>query len=188
MPIDAADVFPPADHLADEALSRLERHSAFPPRPLRTGDHVAWVEEFHVQRLREPRVVEPGLTGPDRVLITAKERQAVRQKIVEGGAGLGRRDRPVELGQAARMEGEPGVHQVHDAVGDGIGREAHRCGKHARPSLRKRSAVFGVEVPLAAGGLAVVHEHTELLPERPIEVFEPQLLSSRGVLGKILPR
>ena len=186
LPVDAADVFPPADHLADEPLGGLERRSALPPSPLRAGDHVARIEQLHVERLREPRVVEPGLARPDRVLIAAEERQAVREKIVEGGPGRGRRDGPVERGEAARMVGEPDIHQIDHAAGDGVGREGDRCGKHAGASLAEGPAILGVEVPLAARGLAIVHQHAKLLPQRAVEVFEPQLLAAAGVGGELV--
>ena len=110
----------------------------------------------------------------------------MRQKVVEGSAGLSRGDRPVELGQAAWMAGESGIHKIDHATGDHIGREANGRWQPARPSLRKRPAVFGVEVPLAAGGLALVHEHAKLLSQRAVEVFKPQLLASRRVLGELL--
>ena len=164
LPVDAADVLPPADHLPDETLRGLERRLPFSPGPLGAGDDVTGVEQLHVERLRDPRVVEPGLTGPDGVLVAAKRGEAVGEKVVQRRAGFEGRHRPVELGKAAWMAGEPRVHQVDDAAGDRVGGEASRRRQHARPLLRKCAAVLGVEVPLAPSGLAVVHEHAKLLP------------------------
>ena len=81
------------------------------------------------------------------------------------------------LGKAALDEGQ-------HLAGDRVGWKADGLWQRARAALGKGTAVGGVEVPGSAGRLAPLHQHVELLAERPVEVFQPQLLAARGMLGK----
>jgi hypothetical protein len=188
VPVDAAHVLAPADHLPDEALGRLERHGSRAPRPLRTGDDVARVEQLEVHRLREPGMPQPRLTRPDRVLVPTEVDEAVREEVVEGGPGVLGRDGPVELGEAARVRGEPCLDEREHLAGERIGRKPTRPRQRARPRLREGAAILGVEVPAAPGRLPVLHEHAERLAQRPVEVLQPELLAALRVRREVVTR
>jgi hypothetical protein len=93
-------------------------------------DDVARIEQRHVQRLREPRVVEPRLASPDGVLIAAEVLEALRNrptiKLLNGcgRAGMAERMQPplrragfdvLDTGNADRFDYEQTV--VRDRSG-----------------------------------------------------------------------
>ena len=129
---------------------------------------------------------EPRLARPDRILVAAEVHQPVCQKIVERRAGVGRRDRPVEVVEAARVLREPRGDELQDLLRHRVGREPARRWQLAGAGLGKRPAVLGVVVPRSPRRLAVVHQDAELLPQRTVEVLEPELLAALGVGGELV--
>ena len=186
MPVDTADILPPPDHLTDESLRRLDRHQALPPGALGAGHDIARIEELEIHRRGEARMVEPRLAGPDRILIAAKRGEPVDEEIVERLTGRFGCHRPVERLEAPRMVGEARVYQLDHGPGDRVGGEATRRGELPRPRLRKGAAVVGVEVPRPAGRLAILHQDAMLLPQRPVEPFQAELLPAARMEGKLV--
>jgi len=185
-PVDPPDILPPADDLADEPLGAGKRGAA-PPVRLGGGLHrLAGVEQFQVHRRGEPRVVEPGLAGPQGVLIGPEEKKTVFDKVPQGLAGLPRGDGPVKVPQAPRVSGKALLHQFHDLAGDRVGQEGHRCGDLARPFLREGPAVVGVVIPPAALGFLPRHQETRFAPHPAVEKLHPELLFAPGETVEIL--
>ncbi len=81
-PVDATDVFAPAEDLADETFDSGERGLARAVAGFGLGEHFAGVEEFEIEGGGEAGVVEERLLGPHGVLIGAEEREAVVEEVV----------------------------------------------------------------------------------------------------------
>ena len=126
VPVDAAHILAPANHLPDEPLGSLQGHPSLAPAPLGRGHHIARIEQFQIHAGRQPGVVEPGFTGPDGVLIAAKVGQSVDEKIMQRLAGLPRLHGPVEIGEAAGVCGKAHLHQIDHPLRGGVGEKAQR--------------------------------------------------------------
>ncbi len=187
--VDPTDVFPPADHLADESLGAGERRCpCVAPGLLDGANHVPRVEKFQVHRRGEPRVVEPGLTCPQGVLKGAEKKKPVRHEVLQGLCRLPRGDGPVEVPQAPRVVGESFLHQVDGLPRDRVGQERHRGGDLSRPALREGSPVVGIVIPSAALGPIPVHQKVRFTPHLAVEELHPQLFSAPGEAFEVFMR
>jgi hypothetical protein len=109
-------------------------------------------------------VVEPGLARPQSVFVAAEKRQAFVNEALQRLQGLGAGNWPGEAVECAGMVGKAGIHQCNDLLREGV-RLKGRSRRHQAGALwAKGFAVIGVKVPLAAAGLAVVHQDVVALP------------------------
>ena len=74
------------------------------------------------------------------------------------------------------------------ALGDFIRLEAARRDAQTRPRLAKRLAIVVIEVPLATRRLALLHQHTRVLPHLAVEELHAELFAAFRMLLKHLPR
>ena len=177
MPIDAADIFPPAENLADEPFDAGDGCAFFAPSLLSGGEDLAGVEEFQIERGAEERVVKPRFARPHGILPAAEVGETIGDKVVEGGAGVGRSDGPGEIFQFAWMVCEACGDHVEDLAGERIGRKLAGGGEEAGTVLAEGFAVVVVEVPLAACGLRSVHEDACLGAQFSVKIFEAELFA-----------
>ena len=105
VPIDPAHVLAPAQHLSNETFSSSERHGVLMERSLDTCDDGLRINQFEIKCHREPRVPQPRLTLPYRILIGAKQGPSVADEILQCRISLRRRQWPVEILQTPRMIG-----------------------------------------------------------------------------------
>ncbi len=84
------------------------------------------------------------------------------------------------------MVGEARCDQRHHLAGDGIRRKAQPGGQPR--ALRQRLAVVGIEIPLAADRLALLHEKARLPPHLPIEELHAEALAALGPAGETAAR
>ena len=79
-PVDPADEFAPADHLADEPLGAVERHPPGAPFGLDRAAHRQRIEQPGVEIGRNHRVIEERLPLQHGILIGPELRQAMLDK------------------------------------------------------------------------------------------------------------
>ena len=79
------------------------------------------------------------------------------------------------------MVREERIDQCDNRIRDGIGLEGRARCQHPGSFSPKSLPVVGVKVPLAAGGLTVVHQNIVALAQLAVKVFQPQLLASLGM-------
>ncbi len=126
--------------------------------------------------------MEEGFAGPHGVLGFAEPGEAVGDEVREFDAGLVRRERPVEAVQGARMVAEGRFDFPQHFAGEGIRRENRRRGDLAGTRLAKGAAVFPIEVPGPAFGLAFgIHQKAGFAPHLAVEKFHAELGTSFGV-------
>ena len=182
-PVDASDVFAPADDLADEALGAVERHVAGAVGGLRGGDHGAGTQQATIQRGRDERVEQYRRIGTHSVLPVPELGQPAFDEVGQRLLRLRRRDGKREALNATEMLAEPFGHESHDVLGDGVRGEIRRrrhfvLGRELLPVLR-------VEVPLFALGLGAVHKHVILAAHVAIEELHPQRAAALGPAAKL---
>ena len=187
-PVDAAHVLTPTEDLADEALHALQRRPARVVRGLGGLHHFARVQQLEVERRRQQRVVEPGLAWPHRILVAPEVRQAVRDEGFERLQRLLARHRPGEIIEPSRVHREARVDQIDDLSRHSVGLEASRRRHVTWPRRAEGLAVVGIEVPLPADRLAVLHQHAVALAQLAVEVFETERLAALGVRRELAHR
>ena len=157
-PVDAPHVLAPADHLADEALGRGDRHGPRAVRLLHRVAHLARVDHPEVQVGGDGRVGQPPLPVQHRVLVGAEAGQVVRDEGPQPRERAAARDRPPRRDPPPRA-----------AV------------------ARRGRAVLGIEVPAAAGGRVAVHQVAEPAALLAVEVLHPQAAAAlRRPGGEVL--
>lgn len=186
-PIDAADVFAPADDLADEAFGSFERNAVWIGAPglfhcFADGDGV---DEFDVEGAGESGVVEERFFGPHGILIVAKVGEAVLDEIGECRFCLSGRDWPVEGVEIAGMIRKSLVDFLENRLGDFVGRESFSFGQIFGAAFWKGSPVGGIVVPFSAFGIAVlIDQESGLLAHFAVEVFHAELFAAFGMFAK----
>ena len=93
--IDPAHELAPADHLADEAFQRVERHFALHRE--RLVDDVLRIEQADVEHGRDRRMVDGRVLGADRVFVNAKVVEALGKEALEPLHGRRACHRPTEV-------------------------------------------------------------------------------------------
>ena len=176
VPVEAADIFAPADDLADEALDAVERRAPLAIGFLRAAAQLERVEQAEIDAGREHRMEQIVLARDHRVLIGAETFYPLGEKGIGGLSGLLARDGPAELPERAEMVGEPSLDQLDDLLRYGIGFELGPFG--GGQPLLGRLAVLAVVIPRAAFGLAVLgHEQPGLAPHLAVEELHPEFLA-----------
>mmetsp|Transcript_50960 Transcript_50960/g.119506 ORF Transcript_50960/g.119506 Transcript_50960/m.119506 type:complete len:550 (-) Transcript_50960:44-1693(-) len=191
-PVDAADVFTPAQDLADEALDAGQRCQPVPVGGLGRRHHLTRAEQLQVEGRRQVRVVEPRVAGPHCVLVAAEQRQPLAHKGLQRLQGLCPRDRPGKAVQAAGVLRKAGLHQSNHFARDRVGLEADPRRHVAWARSAEGLSVVGIEVPLPAVGLGVraltLHQHPMPLALLAVEVLHAQGLPAPGVRGELSHR
>ncbi len=177
-PVEAAHVLPPAQDLPHEALRGVERRAAGAPLRLGRLADLARQEQAAIHRGGEQRVEQRGLPLRHRVLVVAEPLEAALDEVAQRDPRLARGDRPVERVERAEMVRESLANQREHLLRRGVGHEAHR--RRRQDLGRQRAAVLGVEVPLAADGLAALHEQPGFPPHLAVEELHPELLLVPG--------
>ena len=138
--------------MADEAFDRIDRRP--PGDPLGHSGLADLVrrEQSDIEIGRNDRMVKGGFAGLHRILVVAEFRETVVEEVAQRLEGAGARDGPAERLEIAEMTGEVPIDQLYHLAGGRIRREAQaRRGPFASG---QRLPVLGIEVPVAAGGLA----------------------------------
>ena len=185
VPVDATDVFAPAEDLTDEALDTGQGGATFFPGVFGGSDDEARVQEFEVHGGAQARVEKPGFGGPHGVLPVAKFSEAMGDEIVQGDLRFFGRDWPIEIGEVAWMIGEARVDHVDHLLSDGVGFEAAGMSVKGRAFFAEALAVFTVEVPLATDGFALFDEHGMTLAHLAVEELHAELFAALGMGGEL---
>ena len=176
VPVETADIFAPADDLADEALDAVERCAPLTIGFLCAAAQLERVEQPQIDACRKHRMEQIVLARDHRVLIGAEALNAFGEESIGGLLGLVARHRPAECIERSEMVAEPASDQLDDLLCHGIGFELGPFGR-GKPVLW-RLAVLAVVIPRAAFGLAVLgHEQPGLAPHLAVEELHPQFLA-----------
>ena len=191
-PVEAPNVFAPAQDLPDETFHRGQVGAACTPGRLRGFDHFKWRQELQIQCGGKQRVIEPGFARPDRILPAAKAAQPAGDEVIQGDQGVLARDRPAKFREIAGVRRKARIDQPDHVGGDVVGGETAGRGQHARALGAKGLAIVGIEVPLSpsraptVGRTGIVnHQHIVASPHLAIEIFQAQLLASGSVTRKL---
>ena len=157
-PVDAAHELAPADHLAQEALQRGDRHRLAPLLPRRRvgqggRDHRRRRQQADVEQGREQGVVQGGVVLAEGVFKGPEAVEALRQEALQPGRGAGLIEGDPQGPQRAGVIGEVGVDQGPHRRLVGAGRHRRQGGLHV--ALGQLAAVLHIEAPAATGGGAV---------------------------------
>lgn len=178
MPVDAADVFSPAEDLTDEAFDAGQRCAALFPRVFGSRNHDSRIQQLEVHGSAEARVEEPGFGSPHGVLPIAEFGKAVSDEVVQSDSCVLRGNRPVEICQVARVTGESSVDHIDHLSSDGIRLEPMGMGVEWRALFTEALAIFTIEVPLPTGGFAFFHEHDMTLAHFAVEELHAELFAT----------
>ena len=181
--IDAADVFAPADDLADEPLGGVDRHVPGSPCVFRGLADLHRIEQADVDRGGEVRVPQVALPLHHRILVIAELRQGVFDEMRQRPAGLSRVGGKGEGAERAEVVGKAGLDKIEHLFDRLVRREPHGRGVDL---ARGGFAVVVVVVPLVAGGLVAVHHQAGLASHLAIEILHPQRLAPLGPVLEIL--
>ena len=123
-PVDATDIFAPADDLADEALRGVQRRlaGAIGLLDLATDSNGSSRPQFEI--LRDDGVIEERLARQHRVLVVAEARQGLVDEGGEGASGIGPGDGEPERLEISEVIAESRLDQVQDFLRDGVGRRS----------------------------------------------------------------
>jgi hypothetical protein len=189
LPVDAADEFAPAQHLAHEAFHAGQRQglrSPFAVGGLDGIDHLARVDQVQVQGHRQQGVPAEGGVAPHRVLIGTEADQALVDEVGQGLQALLPGHRPDKFGQRAGVARKLALDELQDLAGGFVRLEACRRRDPAWPGLRVGLAVVSVEIPLPAQWLVPIHEDTVLTPHLAVEVLHAPLAATTRPACKAL--
>ncbi len=98
---EAADIFAPADDLADEALDGLDRGGACVKGGLGPRADLGRGEETEIEIGRDQRVRQEGIAGQHRILFGAKARQGMGEEVIQRLQGLRAGDGPAKGDEAS---------------------------------------------------------------------------------------
>ena len=150
------------------------------------GHHLARVQEVQVQGAGDDGVEQEGLVRPHRVLVLAEQRQAVLHEVPQRGQGVAARHGQVEGLQPPGAIGELARHHLQHLGGDGVRLEAAQRGDGRRALAAEARTVLGVEVPAAAGGVAVgFQQDAEPAAHGAVEGFHHHARMLAGELGEV---
>ncbi len=131
-------------------------------------------------------MVEPGFAGPHGILEIAEKGEDVIDEQAQSREGIAAGDRPGEGFERAGVVGEMLFDEGDDLTSDGIRFRSGGWDQSCRSGFAEAFAVFGIEIPCSAGGLAVVHEDIMAFAHFAVEEFHAQGLAAPGVTAEIL--
>ena len=83
-PVNAAHILAPAEDLTNETLGAWQRHLPGATSCLGRLHDLARIQQLQIKRSRKVRVVQPGLTRPECILVASKQRQALVNEALQG--------------------------------------------------------------------------------------------------------
>ena len=187
-PVDAAHVLAPAEDLAHEALDAGQGCLARVVGRRGRRHHLARIQQLQVQCRRQVGVVKPRIARPHRILVTAKQRQALLHEGLQCLQRVRTRHRPREAVEAARMLRKALGHERDHLARQRIGLEAAARRHCARAGSTKGLAVLGIEIPLSAERQVLVlrvHQHAMPLALLAVEVLHAQRLAAAGMCREL---
>jgi hypothetical protein len=126
---------------------------------------------------------QEGIARQHRILLGAKARQGMGQKVIQRQQRLAPRHPPPERPQPAEVAGKPRLDQGQNLFGHRIGGKPRRA--RAKQVGRGRAAVLGVIVPAPAGGLVAFHQEPGAPPHLAVEPLHPQFIAAPGPKGEL---
>ena len=186
VPVNAAYVLAPAKQLADETLHTGQRDLPIAIRLLGARDHLARMQQPHVDGGRENRVEHVGMPMLHGVLVRAELRQPLRDETLQHRLGIFARDRQREAVHASPTAC-PARDALHDRACRLIRRKRHALGHGL--ALRPCLPVLRIEIPVAARRLAVgLHQDVVLAAHLAVEELHAEFLLLAGPTREFLAR
>ena len=174
LPVKGANKLAPAEDLANKPLHLCQRDGGLIGLPVGFGgaDHLKRMKHLAVEGKRQAAVKQAPAPLAQGILIAAKVRQAVGEKMGQQLATLAPCDGPRQLAGIRLADGTDPVAGQH-----GINL-AHLVGKgegfRDRLALRQFGAVLVIKIPAPAKGLAaLIEQHLVLLSQGAVEELHP---------------
>ena len=189
VPVNAPNVFPPAEDLADEAFGGRNGN---PPRSIGLFGFFhgpARIKQLEVESGGNSRVKEEGFSRPHGILDISERFEAVLNKIVESTTRFSFRNRPGKVfertGVIAKSFLDEGKHLAGDVVLTGL----IGLGHVGWSLFAERFPILLIEIPTSLKGIPVLgHQDRLFLPQLPVKILHPELLPPLRPLFEVLWR
>ncbi|GIW99223.1 MAG: hypothetical protein KatS3mg111_2556 [Pirellulaceae bacterium] len=186
-PIDATNVFAPAEHLANETFGRRQRGLACMVRSFCCRNHLPRIEQLQIHGCRQPGVEQKGLATPHRVLESPESRKTMVDKVFERLSRLSLGHWPIKMLESSRMVRKSLFDQTYHFPSNRIGGERAWRGDRTRTMTSERITILRIEVPFSSEGFPGAHQNRVFSAHVAVEVLESQLLAPGSVVYELLP-